>query len=79
MVSKFWTTTPWTIPSNQMAAVGENIEYNIVKVNERKFILASTLVNKVAEQIGWTTFEILDTLKGTELGLSMLTLWENKN
>lgn len=62
-----WTTTPWTIPSNQMAAVGENIEYNIVKANERKFILASTLVNKVAEQIGWDSFEILDTLKGPEL------------
>ncbi|ATZ18074.1 isoleucine--tRNA ligase [Mesoplasma melaleucae] len=62
-----WTTTPWTIPSNQMAAVGENIEYNIVKANGRKFILASTLVNKVAEQVEWETFEILDTLKGPEL------------
>ncbi|AVN63772.1 isoleucine--tRNA ligase [Mesoplasma florum] len=62
-----WTTTPWTIPSNQMAAVGENIEYNIVKANDRKFILASSLVNKVAEQIGWETFEILDTLKGPEI------------
>ncbi|ASZ09161.1 isoleucine--tRNA ligase [Mesoplasma chauliocola] len=62
-----WTTTPWTIPSNQMAAVGENIEYNIVKVNERKFILASSLVSKIAEQIGWESFEILDTLKGHEI------------
>ncbi|ATQ35549.1 isoleucyl-tRNA synthetase [Mesoplasma entomophilum] len=62
-----WTTTPWTIPSNQMAAVGENIEYNIVKANNRKFILASSLVNKVAEQIGWETFEILETLKGPEI------------
>ncbi|WP_106078908.1 isoleucine--tRNA ligase [Mesoplasma coleopterae] len=62
-----WTTTPWTIPSNQMAAVGENIEYNIIKANNRKFILASSLVNKVAEQIGWETFEILETLKGPEV------------
>ncbi|ATZ21639.1 isoleucine--tRNA ligase [Mesoplasma tabanidae] len=62
-----WTTTPWTIPSNQMAAVGENIEYNIVKANDRKFILASTLVNKVAEQIGWEKFEILETLKGPQI------------
>ncbi|AGY41479.1 Isoleucyl-tRNA synthetase [Mesoplasma florum W37] len=76
-----WTTTPWTIPSNQMAAVGENIEYSIVKANDRKFILASSLVNKVAEQIGWETFEILDTLKGPEIvGVKYAhPLYEQKN
>lgn len=47
-----WTTTPWTLPSNAALAVGENIDYVLVKTfNPYTFlavnvILAKDLVNK---------------------------------
>jgi len=47
-----WTTTPWTLPSNQFAAVKPDLEYAIVTVEgePRKLILASALVrNGVAK------------------------------
>jgi len=45
-----WTTTPWTLPSNQFAAVRPDLEYSLVAVDgeARKLVLASALVEEVA-------------------------------
>ncbi|AUF83478.1 isoleucine--tRNA ligase [Mesoplasma syrphidae] len=64
-----WTTTPWTIPSNQLIAVGQTMNYVIVQpANEsRQFIIAEQLVNSVSEAIGWESINIIKHLKGIEL------------
>ena len=41
-----WTTTPWTLPSNLMIAVNSAVKYCIVKHNDEKIIVASSLVEK---------------------------------
>ncbi len=38
-----WTTTPWTLPANTAIAVGENIDYVQVKVDDEQYILAKKL------------------------------------
>ena len=44
-----WTTTPWTLPSNQFAAVDPELEYSIVSVaGEHNVIVASALVETIA-------------------------------
>ncbi|MEX2316475.1 MAG: isoleucine--tRNA ligase [Pirellulales bacterium] len=51
-----WTTTPWTLPSNQFAAVGSDIEYVQLINDERKEVLyvaaalADTMISKSKEQ-----------------------------
>jgi len=42
-----WTTTPWTLPSNQFAAVHPDLEYVVVELpdNERPIIVASDRVD----------------------------------
>ena len=47
-----WTTTPWTLPSNQFAAVNPNLTYaTVVDVESgEKLILAADLVETVAEK-----------------------------
>lgn len=64
-----WTTTPWTIPGSRGITIGEKYEYSVVKpVNdERKFVIATDLVNNAAENFGWTEFNIEKTVKGAEL------------
>ncbi len=42
-----WTTTPWTLPGNVALAVGSDIIYSKVKVNNEYLILAKDLVEKV--------------------------------
>ena len=51
-----WTTTPWTLPSNQFAAVKPDLEYSVVAVEgeKRKLILASALVETVLAKAGKT-------------------------
>ncbi len=65
-----WTTTPWTLPGNVALAVGENIEYALVRIkkqeasSEETLILAKDLVEKVLIN---KEFEIVKIFKGADL------------
>src|SRR5690606_35415761 len=63
-----WTTTPWTLPSNQFVAVNPAIDYAILidsKTGER-LIVAADLVQKLEEKTK-RTFTREDTKPGTWL------------
>ncbi|MRX73325.1 isoleucine--tRNA ligase [Bacillus lacus] len=62
-----WTTTPWTIPANLGISVHPDLEYSVAKVNEDKFIVASALLKEAAETLGWESYEVEKTLKGSQL------------
>jgi isoleucyl-tRNA synthetase len=63
-----WTTTPWTLPSNQFAAVKPELEYSILKLEDdpRKLIVASALVDTIAGKAG-KSYTVESTVKGQEL------------
>ncbi len=42
-----WTTTPWTLPANQAAAVHPTVEYAEVTVGGERFVMAASLVTAV--------------------------------
>ena len=42
-----WTTTPWTLPGNVALAVGENIEYIMVKMEDDFYVLAKDRVEDI--------------------------------
>ncbi len=48
-----WTTTPWTLPSNQFAAVNPHLEYATVIDEEAgdRLIMASALVEALADKV----------------------------
>jgi isoleucyl-tRNA synthetase len=59
-----WTTTPWTLPSNLALAVGESLEYSVIKCDERYYIIASALAQKYEKEIG---AEVVYKVLGQEL------------
>jgi len=63
-----WTTTPWTLPSNQFAAVREDLDYAVVGVEgeERKLVLAAALVEEVAGKAK-RRLVVERTVRGSEL------------
>lgn len=64
-----WTTTPWTLPSNLMLAVGADIDYAIMQEGDEKYILAEALLPRYKQQLQHA--EKVGTMKGSELvGLS---------
>ena len=64
-----WTTTPWTIPASEAVAVNAKFDYSVVKPanDDRKFVVATDLLDKLAEKLGWEDYEVADHLMGQEL------------
>ncbi|MGE2731965.1 isoleucine--tRNA ligase [Mycolicibacterium vaccae] len=47
-----WTTTPWTLPSNQAVAVNPGVTYVVVEVDGRRFVLAEARLGAYARELG---------------------------
>jgi isoleucyl-tRNA synthetase len=62
-----WTTTPWTIPSNQAIAVHPDFEYSKIRCKNETLIMASELVEHVLKKGDYEDYEILDTMQGIDL------------
>ena len=58
-----WTTTPWTLIANVAICVNPEMEYIKVESMGYKFILASSLANKVLGD----DYTVLETYKGSDL------------
>lgn len=62
-----WTTTPWTIPANLGISVHPELDYNVVAVNGKKYIVAAGLLESLEKEFEWENAEVVKTLKGKEL------------
>lgn len=71
-----WTTTPWTLPSNQAVAVNPHLSYVVVQVNDRRYVIAQDRLASYTKELSVSPDEepnVVDTLTGAELlGLSYL-------
>ena len=45
------TTTPWTLPSNLMLAVGNDIDYVVMNENGQEYILAEARLGSYNNQL----------------------------
>jgi isoleucyl-tRNA synthetase len=61
-----WTTTPWTLPSNQAVAVNPDVEYVLVRSGNRRYLLAAGRVAAYARELGDEP-EILAAYRGADL------------
>ena len=68
-----WTTTPWTLPSNEFAAVHPDLDYSVVRltsksgeVDDRAVVVATALVETVANKVKCSA-ETLFQCKGSDL------------
>ncbi|WPX97904.1 isoleucine--tRNA ligase [Candidatus Fokinia crypta] len=59
-----WTTTPWTLTSNLLLAINQNIPYSIVEYKNSIFIISESLLPKYVEEIG---DNIIHTVLGKNL------------
>ncbi len=64
-----WTTTPWTLPSNLMLAVGKDIDYAVMEEDGQQYIIAVARLGSYKKQLEHATQ--VKTIKGSDLlGLS---------
>ena len=57
-----WTTTPWTLPSNLLLAVGKDIDYVLVEYEGEKYYIAKARLKEVMGKA-----KILKEMKGSDL------------
>ena len=62
-----WTTTPWTIPSNEAVCLNERLEYSEVKTEKGKLIVLSKFVDTLLAKFHLENQGVLRTFKGKEL------------
>ncbi|RYL95403.1 isoleucine--tRNA ligase [Sporolactobacillus sp. THM7-4] len=62
-----WTTTPWTMPANLAIAVNPEFDYSVVQVGDRKFVVASELVEKLTGTFEWKNPKVLRSFNGKDL------------
>ena len=60
-----WTTTPWTLPSNLMLAVGNDIDYVVMEEDGQKYVLGRALLGRYKKQLE-NAVEV-GSMKGSEL------------
>ncbi len=62
-----WTTTPWTLPSNQAVAVNPDVTYVLVQgPDDRRYVLAQARLSAYARELGEEP-EVLATYTGRDL------------
>ena len=70
-----WTTTPWTIPTNQAIAYGPEVEYWLLTVNgSGPYLIAEPLVSAFAQRLGAMPLLLGDVTwrgKGSDLAGSL--------
>ena len=62
-----WTTTPWTIPSNEAVSLNPDLVYAEVQTEQGKLIVLEKFVDKLLDKFGLSNQGVLRTFKGREL------------
>ncbi len=72
-----WTTTPWTMPGNRAIALGEDIDYALVRIDSAKegslavagerVLVALALLPQVSADAGVETHHLMHVYKGRDL------------
>ena len=66
-----WTTTPWTLPSNQAVCLNAELEYALVdcalESGRETLVLATAMVDEIMQRYGSESYEVLGSVKGAAL------------
>ncbi len=62
-----WTTTTWTLPANVAICVGPRFNYSLIKCGNEYYVMAEELCAAAMEAAGKEDYEVIGTLKGSEL------------
>lgn len=62
-----WTTTPWTIPSNEAICLNANFDYVVVDTEKGKLIVLDELKEALCDRFKLEKRDVLKRFKGSEL------------
>ncbi len=66
LYSIIWTTTPWTIPSNNAICLNARFNYTIFEYQGNNYFVASDLLKIFTDDVEWENVKPLAEIKGSE-------------
>jgi isoleucyl-tRNA synthetase len=54
-----WTTTPWTLPSNEAVALGPELEYTLIQIEKERLLIARNLYQSCLERYAYQSYKVL--------------------
>jgi isoleucyl-tRNA synthetase len=67
-----WTTTPWTLPASMAVSLHPELEYVLIRANDRALLVAEELAQSCVARFGLPELDVLGRCKGQALDLQML-------
>ncbi len=65
-----WTTTPWTLPANSAVSLAPDAMYVMVQANGKNMIMAQQLVEQVAQEAGWQSYDLVKDAEGNPVAVA---------
>ncbi|MBQ9457606.1 MAG: isoleucine--tRNA ligase [Bacilli bacterium] len=62
-----WTTTPWTLPSNQAVTANPDFEYGLFETEKGKLVFLASKEEELSEKLGLGQVSCLKKFKGKDL------------
>jgi len=62
-----WTTTPWTLPSNQAVSLNAEVDYVVLQTGDERLVFAESLVESICKRAEIESYEIVGRCKGSDL------------
>ncbi len=59
-----WTTTPWTLPANLGISLHPDLEYNVVEVDDKRYVVAHDLLDALTNELDWENPTIVESFVG---------------
>jgi len=66
LYSIIWTTTPWTIPSNNGICLNAKFNYTIFEYQNDNYFVATDMLKGFLEDVEWNNIKELGILKGSD-------------
>lgn len=62
-----WTTTGWTIPSNQGLCLNPGMEYGLYKTDKGNYVMLKDLADKLKDEVHFASIELIKTFTGRDV------------
>ena len=62
-----WTTTPWTLPSNQAVSVNPELDYVVLQKGAERLMIAEALQENFVEKVGLENISVVGKIGGAAL------------
>ncbi|WP_338521724.1 isoleucine--tRNA ligase [Candidatus Legionella polyplacis] len=72
IIVPIWTTTPWTLPSNEAVCLNSNAKYSLIETYQNYFLISCLLIDDVMKRYSIVEYKVILNVNAKELEYFLL-------